>query len=248
MNVTKAKLIKTGHFQAKPGWHVGPNVLPFHAMMVVTKGKTYLLIDDGKITIQRGDVLLNFAGNRYEQYTDDDDPFESYFVCFSLESYSRKSPIKTRDMNGRISLLMRWLFEESRASSPHSKTICNSFLHTLLAEFLNTLSPREDPLVTSTRDFMRSRLDECLTLEHLADNVHLSKYHFLRKYKQLSGITPMEELRRLRVEHALGLILTTHSPLKVIARESGFANEYALSHMIRKYHNLPPGAIRTEVK
>ena len=33
----------------------------------------------------------------------------------------------------------------------------------------------------------------------------MSKYHFIRKYRQLSGRTPMEDLRIIRIEAAKGI-------------------------------------------
>lgn len=54
----------------------------------------------------------------------------------------------------------------------------------------------------------------------------------------------MADLRQLRIELACSLLLTTSQPLKVIAEEVGFCDEYYFSRVFRRLRGLPPGAFR----
>lgn len=60
----------------------------------------------------------------------------------------------------------------------------------------------EDKRVRAAVDIMRDRLAEPLQLADLAREVHLSTFHFLRVFKQSTGLTPARYLTRLRIDHA----------------------------------------------
>ena len=75
----------------------------------------------------------------------------------------------------------------------------------------------------------------------------MSKYHFLRRYKDLAGRTPIQDLTAIRMDHARKLIQTTSLPLKKIACMSGLGNEYHLSRLFRRHLNTAPSQFRRTV-
>jgi transcriptional regulator GlxA family with amidase domain len=84
-------------------------------------------------------------------------------------------------------------------------------------------------------------------LDDLARKAGMSKYHFVRLYKKLSGRTPMNDVRMIRVEAARDLIITTDLPLKTIATRVGLGNEYYLCRVFRQAFKVPPGYFRKVV-
>jgi len=72
----------------------------------------------------------------------------------------------------------------------------------------------------------------------------LSKFHFIRRYRTLTGRTPMEDLRLIRIEAARDLLLTTNLPLKEIAPRCGLGDEYHLSRLFRRYQDVTPSELR----
>ena len=57
-------------------------------------------------------------------------------------------------------------------------------------------------------DFIRNHLDGCLTVNTLAQKVHLSPYHFIRKFKSTTGLPPHQYVVRCRVEKVHALLRT----------------------------------------
>jgi transcriptional regulator GlxA family with amidase domain len=72
----------------------------------------------------------------------------------------------------------------------------------------------------------------------------MSKFHFIRSYRQATGLTPMDHVRRLRVDHALSLLLTTDLPQKQIAGHAGFANPHHMARYFRRYLDRTPTSFR----
>lgn len=45
------------------------------------------------------------------------------------------------------------------------------------------------PMVEAVEAYVEEHIADAISLEQLADQVHMSKYHFLRKFKELTGVT-----------------------------------------------------------
>ena len=94
------------------------------------------------------------------------------------------------------------------------------------------------------REYMRSRLKQKIYLADLAHQVGMSKFAFVRKYKRLSGRTPMQDLQRMRLNQARNMLLASGLPLKAIAPEVGLGDEYQLSKLFRRHFRLSPSELR----
>jgi AraC family transcriptional regulator len=106
----------------------------------------------------------------------------------------------------------------------------------------NQREPRTMPELV--REYMLRELASPVSLDDLARVASMSKYHFVREYRRLTGTTPMAELRMLRLEEARSLLRTTRLPLKAIAPMVGFADQHHLSRASRKYLGRTPKELR----
>src|SRR5438445_1760860 len=60
-----------------------------------------------------------------------------------------------------------------------------------------------DGRLRKVEDFMRENLASAVSLEDLAREAGVSRFHLLRLYKKLYGQTPLKRLTFLRMEEAL---------------------------------------------
>jgi AraC-like DNA-binding protein len=74
------------------------------------------------------------------------------------------------------------------------------------------------------RVYLEHNLEQDITLEELARHAHLSKFHFLRQFKAFYQETPLQYLRRRRLEQATRLLLRTQLPITDICMRVGFAS------------------------
>jgi AraC family transcriptional regulator len=61
----------------------------------------------------------------------------------------------------------------------------------------------------------------------------LSRYHFLRAFKSVTGVTPHQWVLRARLRDAAQRLATSRSPVTEIALDAGFAD---LANFIRSFH------------
>ena len=85
-----------------------------------------------------------------------------------------------------------------------------------------------------TRDHLDRHFAEPFDLDHLADLAGMSRYHFLRTFKSVTGITPHQWLLRARVREAAHRLVTTPASVTEIALEVGFED---LSNFTRRFHD-----------
>jgi AraC family transcriptional regulator len=72
-------------------------------------------------------------------------------------------------------------------------------------------------------DFMHSNLQRTLTLDEIARAARLSSFHFLRMFRQVHGVTPMDYLREQRTQRALALLGSTRLPVTEVAQLVGLS-------------------------
>jgi AraC family transcriptional regulator len=101
----------------------------------------------------------------------------------------------------------------------------------------------EDARVRKAVAVMRERLAEPLSLADIAAEVHLSTYHFLRVFKNVTGQTPRRYLTRLRIEQAKRLLDSGLSVTETATR-CGFSSPAHLSTAFLHHTGLRPSAYR----
>nr|WP_221471475.1 AraC family transcriptional regulator [Amycolatopsis umgeniensis] len=103
---------------------------------------------------------------------------------------------------------------------------------------------REDGRVRAAIDMMRDRLAEPLSLAEIAEEAHLSVYHFIRVFKEKTGETPHRFLGGLRIDEARRLLRDTDLPIAQIAPRCGFSTPGALSAAFLRHTGSRPSDYR----
>jgi AraC family transcriptional regulator len=98
--------------------------------------------------------------------------------------------------------------------------------------------------ISIATDFLHSNYGEGLDLTVLGRAACLSKYHFLRLFTLVHGVTPHQYLQRKRAQVALRLLRTTSFPLQEIAVRVGFAHRHSLVRQLRSWTGLTLREIR----
>jgi AraC-like DNA-binding protein len=243
---TPAKLLHIGHLHPSPLWRMPDQRHLYHEMIVPIRGRMILRCPNGRFMIEPGDVLIYPAGMSHEEESDPANPVESYFLTFRGPQIQGSDLLRRRDHAGRMRQIIRWLQADRFARDPLAPAERTALFHALLARFFREDQGPEPELAQRLRAFVRDHLGERLTLDRLAGEAGLSRYYFARTYRRLTGHSPMKDVRRLRLEYARDLVMTTKLPLKAIAEKTGLGSPYALSRLFHRQFDRPPGAFRRQ--
>ena len=81
-------------------------------------------------------------------------------------------------------------------------------------------------------------------LSELASLCGLSRSHFVRAFKQATGLPPHRWFLKQRITRAKALLYATKKPISEIAEECGFADQTHLNRVFTKAFGIGPGAWR----
>jgi len=191
-----------------------------------------------------GEVLWYPAGVAHAERIDARNPLEIYFLGFEWPDMPASIPRQLTDTADRLLPAARWLFDEREAPANLRDPMAEGCLRVILAELVRLSDATPDDLIVRLRNYMRTHLRDALTLDQLASVSKTSKYHLIRRYRALTGRTPMQDLRHLRLEAARDLLLTTSLPLKQIAPKIGLTDEYHLSRLFRRHFHITASQLR----
>jgi AraC-like DNA-binding protein len=126
-----------------------------------------------------------------------------------------------------LSLLYRWY----RKEGPNTNSFKEEF---------------GDPkgYINKTVSIMEKSIKEKLNIEELADNLGLSKEHYIRIFHQALGITPFQYFTRLRIEAASSYLTETNLPIQYVSDHFGFENPFHFSRTFKKCTGFSPTEYR----
>ncbi len=233
-----------GHVSPSPTWRTLPGHHTNHELIYVIQGRLHVAGNGRTLTGSAGDMFLYPAGAMHEERSDAETPMESLLLAFSCPLESDTGILLLRDPRGRIVEILRWLYEDAITGRDIAGREYHTFLAAILSEFDRALNEPSEAWVEQVRRHIREHISEPLALDTLARVAGLSRYHFVRTYKQATGLTPMADVRSMRVQHARQLIIGTSLPLKEIAELAGLTDAYSLSRAFRQCLDTTPSSLR----
>lgn len=221
-------------------YHFGLHAHDHNELVIVQHGRFRSRVGNEEHLAFRGDILLYTARTPHEEWAEDGKPVLSWACAFKYDGFTGNEPVFCWDAHGRVQELMAYLTElhyndELRREHHRHTDEAPAVLLEVIKELHLLTAYESHGMVDQVRSFIRSRMDQDIAVEDLADVAGVSSSHFIRQYRALTGRTPMDDVRHMRVEEARRLITTTDLTLSQIAPRVGMANEYHLSRLLRQH-------------
>jgi len=112
---------------------------------------------------------------------------------------------------------------------------------------LLSLAPKSDRIQRAL-DYARQHLSRPLSVEELADVVHLSPRQFTRVFTAETGQSPAKAVESLRLEAARVMIEQSRHSLDSVARETGFRDRRHMREVFMRGFGVPPQAVRRDAR
>jgi len=103
-----------------------------------------------------------------------------------------------------------------------------------------------DEKVEKAAAWVKSRLDQAFDINDVASAVGLSSRTFYRRVMRATGLSPVQFLRQLRLEHAIELIRSTPLAFDEIAFRVGYSDASTLRSLIRRTMGVGPRELRSK--
>lgn len=113
--------------------------------------------------------------------------------------------------------------------------------------YFSTFQPTKnhhDELVATAQHKIESNYHEACTIEELIKDIPSSRRNIVRRFKQITGITPIEYLQQTRIEAAKKLLEQTGQQMTEIIYNSGYNDPKAFRKVFKKSVGMTPTQYR----
>jgi AraC-like DNA-binding protein/mannose-6-phosphate isomerase-like protein (cupin superfamily) len=100
--------------------------------------------------------------------------------------------------------------------------------------------------VSRAFDYIEKNFAERITLDELAAACHVSRRHFFRLFEQAVGVAPMEYLKKVRLQKAAEMLLTSDANVTEVAFACGFNDSNYFSSLYHREFGVPPSQFKRQ--
>ncbi len=154
------------------------------------------------------------------------------------------------------STTVRDLFEQAITELQDKQPFCEQLCVAKLLELLALLARRTESLLPPHRRYARQieavirlmnrEFDKNTDLAEYAAMCNVSKFHFLRLFKELTGVSPIEYRNKLRLEHAKALLEDESIPVSEIGTRVGYSSPTYFCDTFKKKTGMSPRQYRNQ--
>lgn len=97
--------------------------------------------------------------------------------------------------------------------------------------------------IVKAKLFIDRHFDEAIKLHDIADTASFSRYHFIRLFKSIYGLTPHHYLTKVRIQHAR-LMLAAGDAVADVSNAVGFESTTSFTAVFKKLTGFTPSGFR----
>jgi len=214
--------------------------------------------------IGAGEVLLLPQGVAHRYEADAAEPWSIYWVHFQGTSAAVFSqylgeredapPVAVAGVSPQLIAHFRGLLSVHRTgySTRAFVNAANQLRHLLTLVALDIRrgrgGSRDSFDLEAIQGLMLESIGQPLNLDTLAAAANLSRYHFAKKYKALTGYSPIKHLLNMKMEHACHLLDSSQLSVKAVAAALGYDDPLYFSRQFSRTVGLSPRAYRRSVR
>lgn len=169
-----------------------------------------------------------------------------YYFCSTVRMVEEK--VRSMNLEGR-NPDMGELLERGRRCTDFSqmKEVFKEYLGGYPALLKKTMESNEKKDILRAKEYIEGHYRENLTLEILADVVHMNPYYFSSYFKKNAGENFKDYVNRVRIQKAVALLLSTDMKTYEIASEVGFRDARTFTEAFSRAYGETPSSYRKRV-
>lgn len=257
------------HLRDTAGQELDFHFHEFDKVVLLLAGRVDYIVEGRSYALKPWDVLLVKHHTIHKAVIDQSVPYERIIIYLDGKYFGRSMPeAHLMDSFDQADRSGQHLLTPSVSQRQEIQRVLNAYegsagdegigapalRETFIIQLLIHISrmtasstqPREnqyDPKIQQVLSYINENLTEELSVEQLAEQAYLSKYHFMRLFKAQTGSTVHAYVRQKRLLHAARLIREGASVGKAAA-DSGFGDYSAFHRAFRESFGISPGSLK----
>lgn len=242
----------------EPELHIRREKFHNYIIMVVCSGTLHVVQNGRHFELGQGRGILLNLEPAHEYYSDPDDPCVLLFShingkgCSALMAEVEALSSLPVEFDGeRMAGILTGCFDAVMERKENVEIAISKALYEAVMEIVGRQLreipagiPPERVFVNRVSDYIGDHICERIGLEELAQNVNMSKYHFCRRFKEETGLTPMQYVVMKKVDASKYFLQYTGDPVQLIAERFGFTDQSHYARLFRRFAGMAPLAYR----
>lgn len=254
--------VSYGHYLQAVGHRVRRSVHTDHLLIFCHQGSGRFQTEHHNGELQAGQVLFLRKGVAHSYQAAQDAPWSIYWAHFAgdlVDQYMEYIGVQA-DTSAPVVRLSNW-----RALLPDVTQLLNlqhqrltlerallaaNILQKLLIQLpglrRDELTPSTTFTLTTLERFMHDNSHRSLELKDFALFSGLSIYHFSKKFRQLTGTSPIRYFNNLKIREAQRMLVETNHSVRQVGHTLGFEDAYYFSRLFKKVTGQSPSYFRQQ--
>lgn len=219
--------------------------------ILTTGGNVIIELADGTtMECKKGDVLILECMPFHRYYPGDMGYWEykHFHFCAPSGPSLPEQTLGVTESNARISGLIDKIFQEATRNTALSSYIISDAISGILTSIVVTRNqqithqPHQEKLEAAAA-YLRENYGTQINIDHIARDVYLSRYYFIRLFKNYFGVSPYGYLTAYRINQAKEQLMLNVT-MDEIAQNCGFGNANNLNRIFKKHVGVTPSDFR----
>ena len=249
----------SGHFIYKSGYSLYRDSYDSFLVKYIKKGSFTLEFEGQTQLVTEGNFVLLDCYKSHAYYSDTG--WESLWCHFDgITAREHYSNIVSR--LGNVFFLtdpypvinkLTAIYDTFYSGEVIKEPLLSKYLNDILTSFhlyspMTVMSRDHTNVVEETISYINKHFTENVTIEDLAKQAGFSQYHFIRIFKNETGMTPYEYIINIRLNTAKYLLRNSQLSIKDICFNTGFSSESVFCNAFKKRLGITPTEYRKQEK
>lgn len=233
-------------------------------------GRRYIFFDNMCYALERGDLVILKPFDIHYAESKESDYYERYVLNFREEVLKRilsgeEMSMLTNKLGSCVVHLNEeqseracGYYEEMERLSKEKGFLAKKVLCAELVQFVvyivNCKGSRimdgkaiPSQFLTAIR-YINDNYKNQLSIDMIAGAANMSKYHFCRKFKEITGATVLEYINNIRLIKVHSLLINTELGMEEIAHSTGFTSAIQMLRVFKAVYGVAPRDFRKNEK
>lgn len=257
------KLLYITRSEYDKGWHSTRHTHHFTELFYIVKGKGFFVLPDHEIPVKENDLVIINPNVEHTEKSNSQDSLE--YIALGIEGLSF---ILENEQDSKMGLftyqgdrtdilyLLNKLLSEVKHSNEEYEIICQNIIEILIVKLKRgkkftikqTNQKSMNKSVMLITHYINQNYREQISLDTLAEVVHINKYYLAHCFKNDMQVSPIEYLNQVRIQQAKILLETTDYNIANIAEFIGFSSQSFFTQVFKRITKQSPSSYRKEIR
>lgn len=239
-------------------WNWSNVVIPDNKIYVIEEGE--IVVEGGGVSFvaKQGDMVLIPSFVIHSARLTEKKFVKKSWIHFAMKQgateffsgYSHPVKITVPNLSHTLAVI-NGVIEASELAEPFRALATSSKIFELVSIFMANSHPKQPIASVDNIDkaiaYVNDNFTSQFTLEFLAEKFNCSCNHFIKKFKEKTGYTPIKYLSVKKIEEAKRLLENTDMSISAIMDEVGYTDASYFSKLFKKLVGYSPKNFRDNV-